>query len=177
MLLKFNNSLIYCSRTFGVCFARIRECLWIFAMCGIYSPRFSVLCSLAYRWEVLMSVQVVNFENSHIQGSRAFAYMFAQFSRMFAIFATWKTKFLLSKHTLVGIIRVHLGYFAMFNFSLNDSDPCIHAKFENIFLYHQHGKSPLIPDFVRVKISRTLLRWFSRIYHTLQFSMVRYWQV
>ena len=33
---------------------------------------------------------------------------------------------------LAGIIRAHLGYFAMFDISLTDSDPCIHAKFEYI---------------------------------------------
>ena len=74
-----------------------------------------------------MSVQVENFENSHIQGSRAFAYLFAQFSRMFAIFRNIDIDYSLSSgifavlHTnkssssvdthLVEIIRVHLGYF------------------------------------------------------------------
>ena len=29
---------------------------------------------------------------------------------------------------LAGIIRAHLGYFAMFDISLTDSDPCIHGK-------------------------------------------------
>jgi hypothetical protein len=91
-----------------------------------------------------MSVQVENFENSHIQGSRAFAYLFAQFSRMFAISRnvdidySLPSEILAALHTnkssssvdthLAGIIRAHLGYFAMFDISLTDSDPCIHGK-------------------------------------------------
>ena len=75
----------YCSRTFWVCFRTNSRMFMTFVMFRQYSPRLPVLRSLTYRWEVLMSVQVENFENSHIQGSRAFAYMFAQFSRMVAI--------------------------------------------------------------------------------------------
>ena len=78
-----------------------------------------------------MSVQVENFENSHIQGSRAFVYLFAQFSRMFAISCnvdfdySLPSEILAALHTnkssssvdthLAGIIRAHLGYFAMFD--------------------------------------------------------------
>ncbi len=52
-----------------------------------------------------------NFENSHIQGSRALAYCSHNFRECSQFSQHGELKFLLSKHTLVGIISRTFGIF------------------------------------------------------------------
>ncbi len=78
---KFKKQSNYCSRTFRVCFRTNSRMFITLRNVLAYSLRFSVLCSLTYRWEILMSVQVENFDNSHIQGSRACSHNFRECSR------------------------------------------------------------------------------------------------